>query len=52
MPSDEDEDEQERTTRRQAYVAKAMKCFADEAAQISRAGPALDFEDVVKAVSE
>lgn len=47
-----DKDEQERTTRRQAYVAKIMKCFADEAAQASRADPALDFDEVVKTVSE
>ena len=47
-----DEDQQERTTRRKAYVAKIMKCFADEAAQVSRADPALDFDDVVKAVAD
>lgn len=47
-----DADEAERSQRRQAYVAKIMKCFSDEAAQASRADPAMDFEKVVEAVAE
>ncbi len=47
-----DEDLEQRNERRAAYVAKIMKCFADEAAQAARKDPALDFDDVVKAVAE
>lgn len=47
-----DTDQQERSARRKAYVEKIMKCFSDEAAQVSRADPALDFDDVVKTISE
>lgn len=47
-----DKDEEERRTRRKHYVAKIMKCFADEAAQLTRPDPAEDFEDVVKAIEE
>ena len=49
-PTDDDLDE--RNERRTAYVAKIMKCFADEAAQAARKDPAMDFDDVVKAVAE
>jgi len=47
-----DQDEVERRARRAQYVAKIMKCFADEAAQLERADPAADFDDVVKTVGE
>lgn len=47
-----DQDEIERRARREHYVAKIMKCFADEAAQLNRPDPAEDFEDVVKAVDQ
>lgn len=47
-----DEDQAIRSNRRAAYVAKIMKCFADEAAQAERADPALDFDEVVKTVAE
>ncbi len=47
-----DEDIDQRNERRAAYVAKIMKCFADEAAQASRADPAIEFEKVVEAVAE
>ena len=47
-----EEDEAQRTQRRAAYVAKIMKCFADEAAQVERKDPALDFEKVVEAIAE
>jgi hypothetical protein len=46
-----DADETERAARRAAYVRKIMKCFADEAAQLDRADPAMSFEDVVDVVS-
>ncbi|MFL2770212.1 MAG: hypothetical protein ACJZ9F_04305 [Rhodospirillaceae bacterium] len=47
-----DRDELERSEQRKSYVQKIMKCFADEAAQAQRADPAIDFEKVVKVVSE
>ena len=49
-PTDQDLDQ--RNESRAAYVAKIMKCFADEAAQAARKDPAMDFDDVVKAVAE
>ena len=47
-----DKDLEQRNVRRAAYVAKIMKCFADEAAQAARKDPAMDFDDVVKTVAE
>jgi hypothetical protein len=47
-----DEEHRQRNERRAAYVARIMKCFADEAAQAARADPAMDFDEVVEAVAE
>ena len=40
-----------RTARREHYVRKVMKCFADEIAQLERRDPALKFDEVVDIVS-
>lgn len=48
-----DEDaEGERAERRRDYIRRVTKIFTDELAQLSGRDPSLEFEDVVKIVSE
>ncbi len=44
--------ESERAERRQDYIRRVTKIFTDELAQLSGRDPSLEFEDVVKIVSE
>lgn len=44
--------EEERTRWREAYIRRVMKGVLDEIAQVSRADPAQEFDEVVAAVSE
>ena len=44
--------EGERAARRQDYIRRVTKIFTDELAQLSGHDPSLEFEDVVKIVSD
>ena len=44
--------EDERATRRKEYIRRVTKIFTDELAQLSGQDPSLEFEEVVKIVSE
>ncbi len=44
--------ESERAARRREYIRRVTKIFTDELAQLSGRDPSLDFDDVVKIVSE
>jgi len=41
-----------RAERRRDYIRRITQCFADEANQLKRADPALEFEEVVKVTAD
>ena len=43
---------EQRAKRRGDYIRRVTKCFTDEIAQVKRADPAMDFEDVVKVIAD
>ena len=48
----DDDAHEQREQRRRDYIRRVTKCFTDEVAQIQRADPAMEFEEVVKVVAD